>query len=81
MYSLLYDLSPFELYFENMAIYIFSIFSLFFIMLEKSFSLACVFIFFFFLAHVSFEGKLGREIHKLTGVNCGWMLLISNVEV
>jgi hypothetical protein len=56
MYSLLYDLSPFELYFENMAVF-FSSSSFFCIMLEKSFSLACGFIYFFFIAPVSFEGK------------------------
>jgi hypothetical protein len=57
--SFLYDLSPFELYFENMAIFFslfLSLFRCFFIMLEKSFSLVCVFLF-FSLAHVSFEGK------------------------
>jgi hypothetical protein len=50
-------------------------------MLEKSFSLACVFIS-FLIDHVSFEGKR-REIHKLTGVHFldGWMLLTSSVEV
>jgi hypothetical protein len=56
IYSL-YDLSAFELYFENMAIYFFFYYSFFCIMLEKSIFLACGFIFFFFIAHVSFEGK------------------------
>jgi hypothetical protein len=49
-------------------------------MLEKSFSLACDFIsLFFFLAHVSFEEKLGRKTHKLTGVYifCGWMDVVN----